>query len=430
MPTPSVAATPPLAARRRRLVDSVPRGVWGVIDQGVVSLANFATPVLVGRFAGQQQLGYYTLGLSVYLVGFALARSLLWTPYTKHAATTPADELPRYTGSVTAHLAAYATVTSVLIAVAGAVAALLGHPSVAMLLLVVAMATVAMLLREHVRRLTMAKLDFTSVLAFDIVVAVAQVAIMVWVALSGRMSAANAFLALTTTGALAIGWMLLHRDRFRLDGSRVRSDWLMNWSLSKWLAAAASFVTLGNQGYRWALPVLAGITELGRLGAAQVMIQITNPVIIGISNFLAPLTAKVLTERGERALYETTRRISLAMLAGIGAFLAVVAAVGVPLIELLLGEASAGVTTVLVVLLTAGAMSEALLIPVQAANVNRGRASLIFKSAVARLLINLTVGLTLVSVYGAEAIGLGMLLGSGVALTWQWVAFAKELPDE
>ena len=38
---------------------------WAVLDQAVVSGTSFATSVLLGRFASQQELGVYYLALSV-----------------------------------------------------------------------------------------------------------------------------------------------------------------------------------------------------------------------------------------------------------------------------------------------------------------------------------------------------------------------------
>ena len=91
-----------------------------------------------------------------------------------------------------------------------------------------------------------------------------------------------------------------------------------------------------------------------------------------------------------------------------------------------LGKAAEGVTTLLLVTLTAGLLSEALLIPIEYAMVNLGRTRLMFNTAIVRLVVNTSIGFGLVGLYGAEAIGVGMLLGSLVALAWQWAVFYEE----
>ncbi|MEO1498713.1 MAG: hypothetical protein AAFV43_16330 [Planctomycetota bacterium] len=423
----TTAAAPTNAPAWRRATEAVPRGVWGVADQGIVSLANFATPVLVGRYGGREELGYYTLGLSVYLFVYALARSVVWTPYTKHSPELTGAELAGFTGSCTAHLGVFSVASTAVVGLTAAAAGLAGNTAIAWTLLAAVPMMAAMLLREHVRRLCMAQMDFVGVLAFDSVVSLAQVSLIVSLAVSRRIDAASAFLAIALTVVLPAAWIAMNRRDFAFAPSRFRGDWLRNWSVAKWLAAASSMVTLGNQGYRWVLPALAGMAELGRLGAAQVMVQLTNPIVIGLSNYLGPMTARTLADEGSAALYEKTKRISVAMAGAILMFLGVVALIGVPLVRLLLDDAAEGVTRLLVVTLAAGALSEALLMPIQAATVNRGRADLLFRTAITRLVINLTLGFGLVSAYGAEAIGVGMVLGSVVALTWQWIAFAVEV---
>ncbi|MEN0111367.1 MAG: hypothetical protein AAF805_11655, partial [Planctomycetota bacterium] len=203
-------------------------------------------------------------------------------------------------------------------------------------------------------------------------------------------------------------------------------DWRVSWAVSKWLAAGAASVQLGNQGYRWLLAVVASVAELGRLGAAQVVVQVTNPLVIGVSNYLGPVSAKVYAAGGHSALWRFTLRCTLVMGAAIGVFLLLVAAAGLPAVAAVFGDAASGVTTALLVTLAAGALSEALLIPIEFASVNRGRTRLMFHTALVRLAVNATLGFGLVGLFGAEAIGVGMLLGSGVALGWQWWDFAAE----
>ena len=422
---PTAAGAPTAAPGWRRLAGAIPRSAWFVADQGVVSLANFAAPVLVGRFAGQQQLGYYVLGLSIYIVANALARSLVWTAYTKRLHETEKADHARLTGSATAHLVVYALAAAgVAVLVAGLVA-WFGPADLAIVIAVVAGASILMLLREHVRRLCMARLDFAGVLGFDTVVAATQVGLLVALAFAGRLTAATAIMALAASASLSIGWMLLSRRAIRVEPSRLLADWRANWGTSKWLTAAATSATIGNQGYRWALPALTSLAELGRLGAGQLVVQVTNPIVIGLSNFLGPMTAKVLSDEGLKGLWRYTCRVSVLMLAGIVVFVGLVAWLGLPAIQWLLGDAAEGVTVTLLVTLAAGALSEALLVPIQAATVNRGRADLLFKTALTRLAVNITIGFGLVAAYGAEAIGVGVLLGSLVALVWQWTAFAE-----
>lgn len=392
-----------------------------------MSLANFTVPVLVGRYAGQQELGYYTLGLSVYVVVNALARSLVWTAYTKELHTRPERERASYTGSATAHLALYATAVALAMLVAAGAAFALGAGGVAGLFLVLAPVLALMLAREHVRRVSMAQLAYVGVFAFDAAVGALQVGLLVWLATSGQMSANAAFGAVAVSASLSLVWMLANRGAARFDARQAIADWRSNWGTSKWLSSAAAAVTLGNQGYRWVLPALTSVAELGRLGAAQLVVQVSNPIVIGLSNYLSPVTAELLASKGLKELWAFTLQVTL-KLAAVGlAFVTLVGVAGVPVVCWLLQDAAEGVSRTLLVTLSLGLLSEALLMPIQAATVNRGRAKLLYKAAMVRLAVNLTLGIALVGALGAEGIGLGVAAGGLVALVWQWAAFAEDV---
>ncbi|QDV73374.1 lipopolysaccharide biosynthesis protein [Botrimarina mediterranea] len=414
----------------RRAIDMVPRGLWVFIDQAVVSLANFAAPIAVGRSAGQEELGYFVLGFSIYLFTLGLARAMVWTAFTRRTPQLDVADRPAYAGSATVHLLVFAAVSCGLTLLVATGAWALGYRLYAWLLTLVGPCAAAMLLREHVRRLGLARFDFFDVFLFDAVVSIAQVLLLVWIAVRGTVCANDAFLALAVTSMLAVPWLLLKSGAWRIDWRRVIPDWNENWSITKWLAGGATAVLLGKEGYNWLLSVIASIAELGRLGAARVIVQMTNPLVIGVSNYLGPVSAKVHADNGVAGLWRYTVRTTAVMASSIGAFLLGVAVVGVPIVQLIFGKAAEGVTTLLLVTLTAGLLSEALLIPIEYAMVNLGRTRLMFKTAIMRLVVNGSIGFGLVGLFGAEAIGVGMLLGSLVALAWQWAAFAQEARDE
>jgi O-antigen/teichoic acid export membrane protein len=413
----------------RRAIAGVPRGLWVFIDQAVVSLANFAAPIAVGRSAGQEELGYFVLGFSIYLFSLGLARAMVWTAYTRRNPQLDPADRPAYAGSATVHLTVFAALSCVLTLLVATGAWTLKLDLYAWLLTIVGPCAAAMLLREHVRRLGLARFDFFDVFVFDTVVSIVQVLLLVWLAVRGTVCANEAFLALAVTSMLAVPWLLLRSDTWRIDWRRVLPDWNENWSITKWLAGGATAVLLGKEGYNWLLSAIASIAELGRLGAARVIVQMTNPLVIGVSNYLGPVSAKVHADDGVAGLWRYTVRTTAVMAASIGVFLLGVAIVGVPVVHLIFGKAAEGVSTFLLVTLSAGLLSEALLIPIEYAMVNLGRTRLMFNTAIMRLVVNATIGFSLVGLFGAEAIGVGMLLGSLVALGWQWAAFAQEARD-
>ncbi len=401
--------------------------MWAFIDQGIVSLANFVAPVLVGNGVGQVELGFFMLGFSIYMFAIGLGRAMVWTAFTRRWPQLPAEERPAYAGSATVHLAAYVVLVMAIVLTVAAIAGALGATRYAELLLIVAPCLAAMLLREHARRLELARHAFFEVFSFDTVVAVAQVALLGALAWWGRLTATTAFLSLATTSLIALPWLLLRRDTWVIQWDRVLSDWRDNWSITKWLTGGGAAVLLGKEGYSWLLSAVYTIAELGRLGAGRIIVQATNPLVIGGQNYLGPVSARVLADEGARGLWRFTVKTTAIMLLAIGAFLAFVAVAGLPIVQAVMNKSAEGVTLTLLLTYSAGVLSEALLVPIEYALVNLGRARLMFATAIVRLVTNVTIGFGLVGVFGAEAIGVGMLLGSLVALVWQWLALAAEV---
>jgi hypothetical protein len=56
--------------------------LWGVVDQGFVSLASFTTTVIVGKRAGVTALGEYSLAFTIVLLLMMVQDCLIASPYS------------------------------------------------------------------------------------------------------------------------------------------------------------------------------------------------------------------------------------------------------------------------------------------------------------------------------------------------------------
>src|SRR6185369_17376806 len=74
-----------------------------VVDQAVVSGTNFATSVLLGRFAVQEELGVYYLALSVIYFARGIQEQLVSAPYMIYCSRKRGRELEEYAGSSLVH---------------------------------------------------------------------------------------------------------------------------------------------------------------------------------------------------------------------------------------------------------------------------------------------------------------------------------------
>src|SRR5262245_49170720 len=74
-----------------------------VVDQAVVSGTNFATSVLLGRFALQEELGVYYLALSIIYFARGIQEQIVSAPYMIYCGRKEGRELAEYAGSSLVH---------------------------------------------------------------------------------------------------------------------------------------------------------------------------------------------------------------------------------------------------------------------------------------------------------------------------------------
>src|SRR3954462_6312821 len=125
-----------------------------VIDQAVVSGTNFATSVLLARFAVQEDLGVYYLALSVIYFARGVQEQLVSAPYMIYCGRKEGRELAEYAGSALVHQCVMMAATAGLLLVALAAGVFPGPVANAFWLL--ALAAPLMLVREFARQMSFA----------------------------------------------------------------------------------------------------------------------------------------------------------------------------------------------------------------------------------------------------------------------------------
>ena len=81
------------------------RGLLALGDQGLVSITNFATALLIGRVCGKPELGVYTLAWTLLSMVTEISGALITTPYTVFSPQLSRFRKSRYLGSLFVHQA-------------------------------------------------------------------------------------------------------------------------------------------------------------------------------------------------------------------------------------------------------------------------------------------------------------------------------------
>src|SRR5216683_1647767 len=264
--------------------------VLALIDQAVVSGTSFLTTILIGRWCGASELGVYALGFSLLVSWGCVHQSLIALPYTIYRHRTRRGTQEEYAGSALVHNGLLSALALVALAV-GALFLSLGGTMVGLAAVLWALAGVMpfALLREFSRRFAFAHLRMTQALVLDVAVAAVQLPGLAWLASRGALSATTAYAAFGTGCALSGAvWLYLDRSSFSIRWKKVWPTMRQSWSLGRWLCASQATVWLQAYFIHWLLACVVGPTATGVYAACMTVVMFSNPLLLGISNALAP----------------------------------------------------------------------------------------------------------------------------------------------
>lgn len=410
-------------------------GTWGtqalaLADQAIVSAASFLTTVVIARWTIPNELGLYSIGISLLVSSLSIQESLISLPYTiqQHRAPgTPAE----HAGSSLTHSALLSALGIVVLAVtASALSASGAEPQLRAMTWTLAGVLPFALLREFARKFSLAHLHTGQALILDSAVAAIQLAGLGWIGWTGRMSSATACAALgVACASTAIVWLCFSRGKFVIRWDQVLKTTRQSWCLGKWLFAGQ--ITVSVQGYMayWLLALVVGTTATGVFAACMSVVSFANPLITGLSNILTPQAVLALKEGGGAQLRRQAIRDSLLLSAAMTLFCAVVMFAGGDIMRLLYHgeqyEAQGHTVAVLAVALLASAVGT----PASSALASMERARAIaWAGSVGVVVTGVLVWLFILE-WGLLGAAYGFLCGNVAATVGRWVAFLTLVSD-
>lgn len=393
------------------------------MDQAVVSGTSFLATVLVGRFAGEQQLGLYSLGFTLIILACGVQESLVVIPYTVFAPRAADERRTRFAASTLLQSVVASLAMSVCLAVGGLALTAPRLPQFAPVVTVLLAAVPTILLREFARRFEFAQMRFAASLVIDGAVAAAQLALLVTLAVSGKLSAAAA-LAIHGGCCCVVGlaWLWIGRRRFSLARGEIASDWRQSWGLGSWLLAG--HVTGITQAYalHWCLAFVLGAAATGEFAAAVTIVSLANPLIIGVGNLLMPVTAHTFAQSGAAGVWRLALRSTYWLAAGLAWFSLSAAFAGDQVLAIIYGRQFGGQTSTVTLLALAISVA-ALGLSAEHGLRASDRPRAIFAANFLALVVTLGLAACLVPTHGNLGAATSLLAGNVVGCVMRWWAF-------
>ena len=405
-------------------VSRLSRPLAALIDQAAVSGTSFLTAVVVGRLAGEQQLGLYSLGFTLIILACGIQESLVLIPYTVFAPRATADRHTRFAGSALLESVVASLVMSAFLVIGGlALSAASRLPQFGPVIVVLLAAMPMILLREFGRRFAFAQMRFGAALAIDGAVTASQLTLLAWLALSGRLSAAAALAVYgSCCGMIGLCWFCFCRRQFSLARDEIAGDWRQNWGLGSWLLAG--HVTGITQAYalHWCLAFVLGPAATGEYAAAITIVSLANPFILAAGNLLMPITAHTFARSGAAGVWQLALWSTRWLAAGLAVFSLLVAVAGDQALAIVYGRQFSGQATTVTLLALAISVA-ALGLSAEHGLRASDRPRAIFAANFLALLVTLGLAAGLVPSHGNLGAATSLLAGNLIGCVMRWWAF-------
>lgn len=269
------------------------RGVWALADQGVVSLGNFATGIVLVRSLPKVEYGVYFLIFGILQFLNSLHQSLVTYPLSVRGATSDRDDLRRLAGSAllfTLILALPLSLGIVLIVGIEHRPGLLPWALAAMFL---------WQFQETLRRAIMSHLRHREALPGDGVSYIAQVVILCLLAYRHQLTLEITFAVIAAVSLIAL---VMHGLRLRpsvaVRDGHVPALMRDHWSLGRWFLLTNLITIVTVQAMPWTLAFFHGEAEVAEFGVLAQIMGLSNPIIISIAGLVVPAVAAAASKRG------------------------------------------------------------------------------------------------------------------------------------
>ena len=270
-------------------------GSWSLFDQGIVSLGNFFTQMLLARSLGSSEYGIFALLYGVLFFLITSLGTLLTYPLSVKGASADPHELRRLTGASLWFHAGLMLPEAVI--VLGAVA-VLHHTDLFPLALV---ALFFWQFQEILRRALMARLDHRNAIWGDSLSYVGQALAIAVLAGMGALTLKSTFLAIAATSAAASVVQVLQAKPQSIGVAEARGLAAEYWRVGRWASSTNLANGATQQVFPWLLGFVFGTSEAGSFQAVVNPLKALNPLIVGMQNVMVPAVAKAQRKGGTGA---------------------------------------------------------------------------------------------------------------------------------
>jgi O-antigen/teichoic acid export membrane protein len=389
------------------------QGIGVIFDQGLYSLTNFLTGVLLARTLLKEDYGIYILALSFIITIMGIQRAIITVPYTVYNKEYEQKDLEAYTGSTFVHQLILLSISTVICLVVSKIFFLKGKEFYSNLIIVFAFlfAATGVLLRDFVRSFLLARLKIWQSVFMGIFINILQLTILWLLFLENEINIHNSFLIIGGCSFLPALIVFIKGHNITIYRNKIIGDFLNNFKLGKWIFGSSVIFMFSSQSYTWMLSFFADNKSVAVLGVTSSLANILGPFLQGIYSFILPKMAHSRKEHSFLGVIAIMKKAIafLAIIFGLWLFVGIL--FGDHLLSLIYSSKYYGYSSVLIIVIISSFIS-GITSPIYAALEALERADISFKSLLGGLIVTLFIGVFLIYKWGIYGAAIGMLLSN------------------
>lgn len=402
------------------------QGSTVVLDQGFYSITNFLTGILLARSISKEAYGIYVLALSLLLSLLGVQRAMITVPYTVYFKKHEQVQQQEYTGSVFVHqivLLAFTLFIS------------LGFsryffsssrpfPEIFFSLASFSIVVVGFLWRDFVRFYCLATLKIWQSILLGFLTNSFQLTLLWILFITKNLTIYNAFFATGSSIIIITLVFFLANVRIKICVSRIISDFLANFKLSKWIFGSNIMYILSSQIYPWLLGFFSGKASVAVFGVVISLASLPNPLAQGINAFIFPKMVHSKTHNPPFGIIKIIRKTIIVLSLFSALWLMCGVFFGNRLLVFLYSSKYAGYGVILVMLIINNFIS-IITGPVNAALDTLERSDVSFASLIVAFFVTIIAGTLFINFYGIIGAALGMILANLTTSLLRWKGLYK-----
>jgi O-antigen/teichoic acid export membrane protein len=281
-----------------------------ILDQALVSGANFVTNILLARTLGFRDYGVFALAWVAVLFANSLQWAFVVTPMMSIGPKQETDEIPSYYGAVLFQEIVFALSAALLVFTAVILSArYFPQWNVGSIGLPLSAATLSYLLQDFIRRYFFSTNRIRLAFTTDCISYLTQLPILFYISRHPNVTLSTVLWIIAATSFIGFIACVSWYQPVAFNTQTLRKVFLRHWKLSRWLAPSAFMQWGAGNLFLMAAPVYYGAAASAALKAAQNIVAVAHIWFLGLDNVVIAEASMQMHKKGPDGVIQYIKQI-------------------------------------------------------------------------------------------------------------------------